>query len=257
MMKNIFKKTPSLMMAVAFSGLLFAAPVFDSAALSVDKYAGNANQETGASYRSVNDNGAANINGNGNLQTDKSYIEYAGGCRGTGFFLNMALTVFIALISWTVSPIGVLFFGAAGTLLTKSSSELKRKVARGVQGIAFLTWASLMFLLLVFYVDSVSYQIFNLGGDVLNLAIISGFAFFIIMILMTFFEKEARCNKNNGGDKNDKGDIEDNIKENKTKPKRNRKCDGSIKFAGIEFGEIKGKIKEGIKEIINDKIDKL
>ena len=174
-------------------------------------------------------------------------------CDGIRFFLSVIVVIFLALILWAVSPVGVLFFLSAKTLFSKSSSTLKRKFAMVAQVIAFLTWISVMFLLFLVYADSVSYKILDLGGEVLNLAIISGLAFFVVMITVMFIEKAtSRCdnNKSNSNSGNSK-----NI------PKRNKKSDDNIKFAGIEFGgtkrKVKRKIKEGIKEIINDKIDKL
>ena len=120
-------------------------------------------------------------------------------CEGIRFFISVIAIIFSALILWTVSPVGILFFLPAKALLSKSSSTLKRKFAWMSQIIAFLTWASVMFLLLIIYIDAISYKILNLGGDILNLAIISGFAFFVVMILMVFIEKAiCRCdNKSN------------------------------------------------------------
>jgi hypothetical protein len=114
-------------------------------------------------------------------------------CEGIRFFLSVILVMFLALTLWAVSPVGILFFLSAKTLLSKSSSWLKRKFAWIAQIIAFLTWASVMFLLLIIYVDASSYKILNLGGDILNLAIISGSAFFVVMILMVFIEKSMCC----------------------------------------------------------------
>jgi len=183
-------------------------------------------------------------------------------CEGIKFFMSIIAVVFLALILWIVSPVGILFFLSAKTLLSKSSSGLKRKFAWVAQIIAFLTWTSAMFLLFVIYADSISYKVLNLGGDALNLAIISGLAFFIVMILMVFVEKRiCRCDNNqfnkNKKRKNGNGDNE----ESKSNSKKTKKCNDSIKFAGIEFGgtkrKVKRKIKEEIKEIINDRIDRL
>jgi len=219
--KNIFKKTISFFALVVFSNLLFASLAFGS------------------------------VTGNENC------IECINECEGIRFFLSVMLVIFLALILWTISPVGILFFLSARTLLAKSSSGFKRKLAWMARGIAFLTWISVMFLLFIVYLDSISYKALNLGGDILNLAIISGLAFFVIMILVIFFEKTICCcdNNNKSGSKSDS-----NGSNNKNIPKRNRKPDDSIKFAGIEFGgtkrKVKRKIKEEIKEIINKEIDK-
>ena len=159
-------------------------------------------------------------------------------CEGIRFFMSIILVIFLALFLWAVSPVGILFFSSVRILFSKSSSMLKRKLAWIAQIIAFLTWGSIMFLLLIVYVDSVSYKIVNLGGDVLNLAIISGCAFFIVMILVIFVEKMIYCNTK----KNENNNSKNNSKK--------------IKSGGIKQ-KVKRKIKKEIKEIINDKIDKL
>ena len=166
-------------------------------------------------------------------------------CDGIRFFVSVIAVIFLALVLWAISPVGILFFLSAKTLLSKSPSMLKRKFAWVVRGIAFLTWISIMFLLLIIYVDAVSYKIFNLGGDVLNLAIISGVAFFIVMILVIFIEKTICCRENNN---------KKNISE------RKKKSDDNIKFVGTKSSGIKqkvrSKLKEDLKEIIDDEIDK-
>ena len=175
-------------------------------------------------------------------------------CDGIRFFVSVIAVIFLALILWTISPVGILFFLSARTLLSKSPSMLKRKFAWIIRGIAFLTWVSVMFLLFLVYADAVSYKILDLGGDVLDLAIISGFAFFIVMILVIFIEKTiCRCDNNKKSNSN-KDDNKKNI------PKKNKKSNDSIKFAGIEFGGIKQKVrrklKEDLKEIVDDEIDR-
>ena len=166
-------------------------------------------------------------------------------CDGIRFFVSVIAVIFSALILWIISPVGVLFFLSAKTMLSKSPSILKRKFAWIIRGIAFLTWVSIMFLLLIIYIDAISYKIFNLGGDVLNLAIISGVAFFIVMVLVIFIEKTICCCENNN---------------KKNIPKNNKKSNDSIKHAGIEDRGIKGrvrrKLKEDLKEIVDDEIDR-
>ena len=167
-------------------------------------------------------------------------------CDGIRFVVSIIAVIFLALTLWIISPIGVLFLLSTRTLLSKSPSMLKRKFAWVIRGIAFLTWISVMFLLLIIYIDAVSYKILDLGGDVLNLAIISGVAFFVVMMLVIFIEKTICCCENDSN--------------KKSIPKKNKKSDNSIKFAGIEFvgakGKTKRKIKEKLKKIIGREIDK-
>ena len=175
-------------------------------------------------------------------------------CDGIRFFLSVIVVIFLALILWAVSPVGILFFLSAKTLFSKSSSVLKRKLAMVAQVIAFLTWISVMFLLFLVYADSVSYKILDLGGEVLNLAIISGLAFFVVMISVIFIEKTICCHDNNKKSNSNKNNNKKSI------PKNNKKSDDSVKFAGIEFGGIKQKVrrklKEDLKEIVDDEIDR-
>jgi len=175
-------------------------------------------------------------------------------CDGIRFFVSVIAVIFLALILWTISPIGILFFLSAKMMFSKSPSILKRKSAWVMRGIAFLTWTSIMFLLLIIYIDAISYKIFNLGGDVLNLAIISGVAFFIAMVLAIFIEKTIYYCDNNKKSNNNKNNNKKNI------PKNNKKSNDSIKFAGIEDRGIKQKVrrklKEDLKEIVDDEIDR-
>ncbi len=107
-----------------------------------------------------------------------------------GVFINDILDVFLVLVLWIASPIGVLFLLAARTLFSRDTSSLGRMVAWISQGIAFLLWVSVMSLLLIVYLDSISLRVFGLGGSALNLAISSGFAFAITMLLVVFFERK-------------------------------------------------------------------
>ena len=155
-------------------------------------------------------------------------------CEGIRFFMSVILVIFLALLLWAVSPVGILFFSSVRILFSKSSSMLKRKLAWLAQIIAFLTWSSIMFLLLIIYADSVSYKVLNLGGDVLNLAIISGCAFFIVMILVIFIEKMICCSdKNKKSIKNRKSSNNKSIKQ-----------------------KIRRKLKDNLKEIVDDEIEK-
>ena len=158
-------------------------------------------------------------------------------CEGIRFFMSIIFVIFLALFLWAVSPVGVLFFSSVRILFSKSSSALKRKLAWVAQIFAFLTWGSIMFLLLIIYADSVSYRILNLGSDALNLAIISGCAFFIVIILVIFIEKMICCNT--------KKSVGNNSKNNSKK----------IKPKGIKQ-KIKRKLKDDLKEIVSDEIER-
>jgi len=172
-------------------------------------------------------------------------------CDGIRFFISVIVVIFLALILWAVSPVGVLFFLSAKTLFSKSSSKLKRKLAWVAQIVAFLTWISIMSLLLIIYIDSISYKVLDFGGDALNLAIISGSAFFVVMILMLFIEKRIGCCNSKKNNKNI---------DNKSNSKKTKKYNGSVKFAGIEFGgmkqKVRRKLKDDLKEIVGDEIER-
>ena len=158
-------------------------------------------------------------------------------CEGIRFFMSVILVIFLALFLWAVSPVGILFFSSVRILFSKSSSMLKRKLAWIAQIFAFLTWGSVMFFLLVIYIDSVSYKILNLSGDVLNLAIISGCAFFIVMISVVFIEKMI-CS----------GNVKKKNNNNKSNPKK-------IKAGGIKQ-KVRRKLKDDLKKIVDDEIER-
>ena len=170
----------------------------------------------------------------------------------TSFFMTTALFVFLMLILWLVSPIGILFFLASKTIFSKEASVLKRKVAWVVQGVAFLTWISLMTIMLILYLDSLSYNILSFKSAILDFAIISGFAFLFIMLAVCVMEKKVVVN--NKAEKNSK---KENVKRNGSESE----TDDSVKIAGVKTNggiktKIRRKIKEDLKEIVNDEIDK-
>ena len=179
---------------------------------------------------------------------------------------NNITVMFLVLLLWIVSPIGILFFLSAGSLLSGTSSNIKRKIAWVGQGMAFIGWISLMILFAVLYLDSVSFGVFRLGGEVLNVAILSGIAFGAVMFYVIIMEKSIGLPK--------KGRFKccrDNMFQEKEKSGENKKSDsgkeepaeekeGNLKFSGFEFGGIKRKarkrIKEELKEIVDKEIDK-
>lgn len=181
-------------------------------------------------------------------------------------FIAATLIMFLALFVWLISPVGILFFGSARILFSAKSSLWKKKIAWILQGISFLIWFSFMSILFIVYLDSVWYNIFNLGGNTLNSAIFSGIWFAFIMFLMVSFEKRISEKKNTGryeinddeSDAYEKSEKQEYKKEKKS-PKNKKKND-TVKIAGIEFGDIKKKIrkkiKKDLKEIIDEEIDK-
>lgn len=154
--------------------------------------------------------------------------------------------IFLILILWIISPIGILFFLASKTLFSKNTSVLKRKIAWVIQGIAFLMWTSLMSVMLVIHLDSRSYNIFGVGSAILDFAIISGFAFLFMMLAVYFLEKKVVANnKKNRANKNSEERKSDN---------------NSAKIADAKTSNIKEKIrrklKEDLKEIMDDEIER-
>jgi len=170
----------------------------------------------------------------------------------TSFFMITALFIFLMLILWFISPVGILFFLASKVLFSKEASALKRKIAWIVQSIAFLTWVSLMTIMLIVFLDSVSYNILSFRSAILDFAITSGFAFLFIMLAVCVMEKKAIVN--NEAEKNGK-------KENAKRNSSESKTGNNAKIANVKTGsgiktKIRGKIKEDLKEIVNDEIDK-
>ena len=182
-------------------------------------------------------------------------------CSKLSFFVTTMLVMFLILILWTISPVGILFFLASKILFSKESSELKRKIAWVAQGIAFLTWTSLMTVMLIVYLDSISYNILNFRSVILDLAITSGFAFLFIMLAVCAMEKKAIANSKKSEAKKNNKEKKNDDEKRKTNNKRKKKTNDGVKIAGIEIGggmkeKIRRKIKEDLKEIIDDEIDR-
>lgn len=184
-----------------------------------------------------------------------------------GAFIIDLLFVLFAMLFWFVSPIGILFLLGIKLFFSENASAARKNFAMLLQFLAFLSWSSLMFILLVVYIDSVSYGVLNLGGDVLNLAIKSGFGFFVFMLILSSAGKKMisfgrTCGDKKDNDKNNKNNRgENSFKEKNDNSEKRKKKKESVRIAGVEFGgvkeKIKNKIKKGIKEIVDDKIDKL
>lgn len=172
--------------------------------------------------------------------------------------ITTTLFIFLVLILWAISPIGILFFSASKTLFSKKSSAFKRKIAWIVQSVAFLTWASLMTIMLIIYLDSVSYNVFGVRSVILDFAIMSGFAFLFIMLLMCIIEKKTIANIKNEKARESSKERSINQEEDF---KNNKKINEGVKIAdaktdsGIK-AKIKRKLKEDLKEIVDEEIDK-
>ncbi|MCK5491728.1 MAG: hypothetical protein KAJ14_01300 [Candidatus Omnitrophica bacterium] len=170
-----------------------------------------------------------------------------------GAFLANILCVFLAMLLWFISPIGILFLLGIKMFFCENTSKLKRHFAVLIQFLAFLAWSSLMFILIIAYIDSISYQIINVGGNTLNLAIKSGLGFMIFMVMLALAENKIL---------NEQNSRSESVKKKKTDPKQNRKGknnDESVKIAGTRGikNKVKNRIKKEVKKAINDKIDKL
>lgn len=205
-------------------------------------------------------NGIAFAAGGGAVNDNCQAI--ASRCSETSFFITTILFIFLMLVLWLISPVGILFFLSSKTLFSKEASVLKRKIARAVRGIAFLTWASLMTIMLIVYLDSLSYNILNFKSAVLDFAIMAGFAFLFIMLAVCVMEKKAIVNDRRESNKKKEDDKEkERVNSKKESPGRNKKINNNTKIAGAKTGggikaKIRRKLKEDLKEIVDDEIEK-
>ena len=178
-----------------------------------------------------------------------SDVEYPIGMT-IGIFILDLLYVLVAMMLWVFSPVGILFFIALKLFFSKSPSLIKMKIALILQNLSFLTWLSVMLILFFLYLDSFTAQIFNLGGSFLTLAIKSGIGFMIFMLVLVYIEKKEIGKKKETARKT-KADKTDKAEGVKKSPKATKPKSQGIKQ------KMKDVIKEDIKEIIDDQIDKL
>lgn len=183
------------------------------------------------------------------------------------FILDL-LYVFIAMMLWAVSPVGILFFIALKLFFSKNPSWIKMKIALILQNLSFLTWFSVMLILFFLFLDSFTYQIFNFGGFILTTAIKSGIGFMVFMLVLIFVEKKNIAKKKVSIEEIKEKKKEQSTGEKKTneteekndsvKKDTKRKTTKTVKTKpkGIK-AKVKNKIKEEIKEIIDEKIDRL
>ncbi|MCK5084450.1 MAG: hypothetical protein KAQ64_02245 [Candidatus Pacebacteria bacterium] len=185
-------------------------------------------------------------------------------CCSAASSFSLALNIFIAdilyvlfaMLFWFISPIGVLFLLGIKLFFSKNASVVRKNFALLLQFLSFLSWSSLMFILLIVYIDSISYKVLDLGGNMLNLAIKSGFGFIIFMLILAVAEKQIISKQKHSlkREQDDDNDRKKNSNNLKNKEKEN------IKKSGIECGGIKQKIrrkfKENLKKIVDKEIDK-
>ncbi len=182
-------------------------------------------------------------------------------CSGSELSIGTSISIFvldllyvlIAMMLWAVSPVGILFYIALKLFFSKNPSWVKMKIALILQNLSFLTWFSVMLVLFLLFLDSFTYQIFNLGGFILTIAIKSGIGFMLFMLVLLFIEKKNITSRKEYIKKIKK---EKTNKTEKDNSKRGATRTTKSKPKGIKE-KVKDKIKEEVKEIIDDKIDKL
>lgn len=175
---------------------------------------------------------------------------------GTELFTNQMLdnifVVFVATLVWLISPVGFLSVAFSG--LRRKGSLLSHKISGFTEFFSMITWLSFMLILMLIYIDEVYLGIFNLGSDILYLAIVSGFVFGFLVALKSFWRKTSidSSYESNQGDNFIKGEFEEGACD----------CDdcgcccgGETFFSGIK-DKVKNRIKKDLKEIVNEEIDK-
>lgn len=105
-------------------------------------------------------------------------------------FLNNIFYLFLALIFWTISPIGILFFLSAKSLLSRKTSKLKRRAMWLLQIVSALIWLSAILLILIIYLDSIFFNVLKIGKDISGFILASGISFGIIMLMFTMLERK-------------------------------------------------------------------
>ena len=194
--------------------------------------------------------------------TNNNYHTVVNGCSKISFFITTILFTFLMLVLWLISPVGILFFLSSKILFSRESSKLKRKIAWIVQGVSFLIWTSLMTVMLIVYIDSISYNILGAGSAILDFAITSGFAFLLIMLVACTMEKRVIVNsKSENSQKRNNNDEKEKTNGKKGNSGKNKKTDNSAKTVNAKTGgsikaKVRRKIKEDLKEIVNDEIEK-
>lgn len=181
-------------------------------------------------------------------------------CSQLESITNYSTRIFFALILWTLTPAGLLFFLASSILVTPKTSKLKRGLAWIGQISAILIWASFMTILLLAHLDSVTLNAFGLGGRFLDTAIASGMAFFVVMFILVLFEKSVEYGMNVSGGNDGRKKTKSRTETESGNKEKEKRAQDSIKIAGMEFlglkDKIRRKLKDGLKEIVDDEIER-
>ena len=202
------------------------------------------------------------INNVASATKEGDYHIVANECSKADFFMTTILFTFLMLVLWFISPVGILFFLSSKILLSRESSELKRKIAWIVQGVAFLIWTSLMTVMLIVYLDSMSYNILSAGSAILDFAITSGFAFLFVMLMVCIMEKKTIADSKSGNSRKvNNGDEKEKTNDKEKNHGRSKKINNSAKIASAKIGggikaKVRRKLKEDLKEIVDDEIER-
>lgn len=181
-------------------------------------------------------------------------------CNPFESIINYSLSTFYMLILWMVSPVGIIFFWSSISLISKRTSKIKRGLAWIGQVFALIVWLSFMLLLLVAYLDSVTINAFGLGGKILDTVIASGMVFFVVMFVFALYEKSVEYGMDRGGGREGGNKIKPEIEKDRGKNENEKKGPEGIKTAGIRLiglkDRIRRKIKDELKEIVDDEIER-
>lgn len=160
------------------------------------------------------------------------------------YFFNKSFTVFVALLIWLISPVGVLSV-MIGIFRVKKYSPLKNKIVALSEFFSMISWFSFMAIMMIVYADSSYFKILNLGSDFIYLALVSGFVFGFLIVLKVSWRKLNRKSYYKSDDY-----LEGKLAGNCCF------CSGhDDSFSGFR-DKIKYKIKQEIKNIINEEIDR-
>lgn len=159
--------------------------------------------------------------------------------------LNQLLVVLVAILVWGVSPVGGLWLVF---YKKRIKSVLMKKMQEMCRFFAVLTWMSFMMIMLLVHIDHIYWQMFNLGSDVLYLALYSGFIVGGLMVLITGREKWLRLNQVSLVETN----LMNNFIEGEVVGVHKNVYNNSDNLKD----RVKNKIKTGLKEIVNDEIDR-
>lgn len=180
-------------------------------------------------------------------------------CNQVESAINYSIRIFFALILWTLSPVGILFFLGSGSLVSRKTSKIKRGFSWIAQILALVIWLSFMTLLLIVYLDSVTLNVLGLQGSLLDTAIASGMAFFVVMFIFALYERSIEYGMDSGGGSGSRKKKKDET-EDQSENVNEKKSREGIKIVGAEFvgfkDKVRRKIKDGLKEIVDDEIER-